>query len=386
MRIAVTLGLGISLIALIILSVQDHKRVSSIKIEDAQGSSNILGTPPREEREFKIGVSGANKVRTKEINHAVYQALVKALRDSTRWNVPSMFSSQYYLTLSEELFIFRDLYFDSDDQILSANNSSIRLRYRWDSEFSYKKFMNGEHRPEARPTRVEIQAKVGKRGSTEGYSEVAESRLQFSKGQPPVKTYFELGRARLLLPLLIQSVKQGRYEGTFHTPGRALAELVDLISPGVKRLSLSPRLAIVSKRYRMHVNMVNPWGSGPNPDHTFIITLDRFAGKRTPADLRWERQLNAVSRDLFSGEFTERLEVEVEFERNTSSRLDDEIQSLALAGKQKQKDELEHVRSLFLRDQEMLVKIVTESLSQIGLKTFPVTESKYLSTFQSKQE
>lgn len=379
MQAFATFAFGLLVLISIILGIKEDDRVSSLSIEELVSKKEFIGKPQRLEREFKIGISGATKIRTKEINEAVFQAVSKALSNGNQWHAPREVSSDYFLTASDEIFIFRDLYFDTQDMLLTKANGAIRIRYRWDSEFSYKNFLKGNHGPEARPTRVEIQSKTDRKIGNSGYSEVLESRLWFEKSAPPIHSYFEMGKGQLLLPLFIQTVKQGHFEGQYHAPAKAIADLVRRNSPDLNKVRLLPKLVVLTNRYRLHVNLVNPWGSGPNPNNTFIITIDRFSGQKVLPDLKLERQLSFKSKRMTENEFKELLEVEVEFEHNTSTRLDDEIENLKSQGRKSELARLTKMRELFLKDQALLVKIVKESLESINLKTYPVSESKYLS-------
>ena len=67
---------------------------------------------------------------------------------------------------------------------------------------------------------------------------------------------------------------------------------------------MSPKLGLLTKRNRMHFNCKNPFGSGPNPEQLFIITLDRVYCEHGCIDRK------------------NLLEIEIERERNTSTILD----------------------------------------------------------------
>jgi hypothetical protein len=288
------------------------------------------------------------------------------------WQAPPVYKQSYFITSSEDTFVFRDIYFDTMDDLLDGSNSAIRLRWRWDSNHSYREYLKGSFNRESMPTRVEIQSKVGRSEKGEGLSEVHEARMEFAKDAYPIKTFYDEGRARLLLPFFFETIKTGRFDSNVYTPAHSIAQNILLAKRDLASVQLLPKVLIVARRHRFHLNLITPWGSGPNPNNAFIVTIDRYRGTLLPPSTKWESDLQRF--DLSEAE--ERVELEVEFERNTSTRLEQEIERLAKSDLTKELRSAQSIQKLFAEDHKKLTQDIIKHLRMEGYRLDPKNVSK----------
>jgi hypothetical protein len=345
---------------------------STLFIKEAASSENLIGTPPREEKEYKIAVQMPNNERPLILNTRLNNILNKIIEKNI-WKASAYYKQKYYITSSEDTFIFRDIYFDTIDDLLEKNNSSLRLRWRWDDNSSYRNYVKGTYNRASLPTRVEIQSKVARTEMDLGFSTVQETRMEFAKDSYPIKNFFEEGKAHLLLPFFFEAIKTGRFDSKFHRPAQSITKNILSIDKNRTELKLIPKIMIVSRRHRFHLNLVTPWGSGPNPTNTFIITIDRFKGLTIDSSFKWEYELK--KQNLSHQE--ELIEIEVEFERNTSTMLEQELQKQVLNKNEIQK--IKAIQNLFFADHEKLATEIIKHLELDGYILTPKNKSKPLS-------
>ena len=74
-------------------------------------------------------------------------------------------------------------------------------------------------------------------------------------------------------------------------------------------------------------------------------------------------------------------EMEIEFERNVSTVLDEKIKKLKNKGSYEELSRLTQIRNAFLNDQKLLKKIIRDYFTNIGIDLFPLKNSKYSSAF-----
>ncbi len=283
------------------------------------------GTPPRLEREFKYSVQSGDF------------DLKKAVRDSDLWQAPGIVGSSYYLDEEVEEFVYLDIYFDTEDKLNYKNAVSYRLRQRF-------KDMESE------PYRMEFQAKVDRQELGDGFSTVYESRFEFRDESEPFSSLNPAPRAPWDLDEFISYFQAGKYKQYYTWPAKSVVDYLIPEYTDETHLVFEPELRILTKRQRQHLNMVTPWGSGPNPDQAFIISFDTSY---------------VYDGDDLVGEF---MEVEVEFERNVSEKLDNDI----LAG-----EDLGVIRDAFLEDQKTIMSVIAERIEVV-----PASKSKYLQAYE----
>ncbi len=338
------------------------------------GMARAVGTPPRAEREFKIGITGDTSRFLLDdefisLQRAIHQGLENALV-STNWSAPNLTGQPYFVERDPMMAVFRDLYFDTDDFSLCRNGDIYRLRHRF---ITPKQLAMHETRPTERdyfPYRGEIQAKTGRVEMADGFSVSNESRLEFRLGSsgfspanpPPPRPWYPKD--------YLSVVQSGLFKGLPTYPGSALAASIK--ESGYRgAVHLRPSAALISTRLRMHLNMVTEFGSGPNPNQAFIITIDRFDlsnGLEYLAFLKrgWYEGNNAARPPVWGTKF----EIEIEFERNVSTKLDSAIEA---GGSSR----LAAIRSAFLADQIKIRGIILDILHEMGLSGRAVSKSKY---------
>jgi len=128
-------------------------------------------------------------------------------------------------------------------------------------------------------------------------------------------------------------------------------------------------LVLVTNRVRVHLDVETRYGTGPNPDQAFIISIDRtdiFDGQQYLEFLARPFQGQA-SHPTALGTLHE---LEIEFERNVSTKIDELIE--------KGDDPLaQRDRDAFLHDQETLRVLVARALQDLGIEVTEASGSKY---------
>jgi hypothetical protein len=117
------------------------------------------------------------------------------------------------------------------------------------------------------------------------------------------------------------------------------------------------------------MNMVTDYGSGPNPEQAFILSLDRtvvYDGPRYMEYLEVAR-LGNIPRPRSVGTF---YEIEIEFERNVSTRLDEVIASGGSASASR-------LRDAFIEDQQRIRGVVGDVFASMDIRTSGGNRSKY---------
>jgi hypothetical protein len=181
---------------------------------------------------------------------------------------------------------FEDQYFDTSNDDLLKNNSIYRIRSRFKP---YLKWLIQNRIGSfnlLNPHRVEAQFKDNYIKVNSTTSRIDETRFEVDINSE--HSYEEL--ADLPHPL-----------GTIY-----FKEKVGAISKGKPLKAVYRSL---TKRSRFHINCLNPWGSGANPNQVFLISVDRI--------IHLESDVFKVDRLGVD------IEVEVELERNISSRLEE---------------------------------------------------------------
>lgn len=349
------------LLAAVLFGSYDRRLRTTLFVPEISSSNNLIGTPPRLEKEYKISVTLPAGERPLVLNTILNDILHKLVTESD-WQAAHFYKKNYFVTTSEDTFIFRDIYFDTADNLLEKNQSSVRLRWRWDSENSYRDYLKGAFSRRSIPTRVEIQSKVGRQTIADGFSEVHESRMEFSKDAHPIKTYIDQGRAHLLLPLFFETLKTGRFESQVHSAAQSIAHRIHSNHPDIPSLQLVPNIVILARRHRFHLNLITPWGSGPNPNNTFIVTIDRFKGLPLPASSQWEHQIGRLD----FAKAPEEVEIEIEFERNTSTLLEQEIQKLQKLPAKEELNSTRKILGFFESDHQKLAREIIKGLKDNG--------------------
>lgn len=340
---------------------------------DGLQSSLPLGTPPRAEREFKLtmevppDLTALNDDWLREAQSSVSSALIEDLV-MRGWAAPGLTGNTYDVDAESTQIVMRDFYIDSQDGVLLDNAIALRLRYRFDNA-------DGLDGHEAAPTvrrhfpfRAEVQAKVDREEMGDGYSTSNESRLEFrieaspfSEGRLPPPAPWPLDD---VLPIALT----GLFEDSPTTPGALLAHALD--ETGLSgQIDLKVTLVAVSSRTRLHMNMITEYGSGPNPEQAFILSLDRTDVYDGPGYMEYLEvvRLGNIPRPRPVGTF---YEMEIEFERNVSTRLDEVIASGGSASASR-------LRDAFIEDQQRIREVVGDVFAAMEIRTSGGNRSKY---------
>lgn len=332
-----------------------------------------VGTKPRLEREFKLTVSFSSDPATNfdEWERDIQASLVGNLTDyslSDLWAAPIISGQKYTVDQKPTQLVMRDFYMDTEDDLLLNNALALRLRYRFDNESSLVRHESAPTVRQHYPFRSEIQVKAGRDAIGDGFSVSNEARLEFRETSPP----FSSGKTPPPAPWPVEDflpiVKTGIYDGSVTTPGHLLAN--SLIDKGANgNIKLEVVLVAISTRTRFHMNMETDYGSGPNPEQAFILSLDRteiYDGKSYESFLQSTNQKTTL-RPSPSGIF---YEMEIEFERNISTKLDDVIENQSI-------EAANLLRDAFLEDQKTIRSLVAELFESRGLETSSMNLSKY---------
>tara|TARA_Y100000588_G_scaffold52070_1_gene48984 strand:+ start:1568 stop:2737 length:1170 start_codon:yes stop_codon:yes gene_type:complete len=332
-----------------------------------------IGTKSRLEREYKLAVEfpPGFTTDTDGWERNMQTSLLLALSDDSivdRWAASTILGQQYTVDLEPTQLVMRDFYMDTADDLLLNNAIALRLRYRFDNKNAlvYHEFaptVNQHY-----PFRGEIQVKVGHEETVDGFSVSNEARLEFRESAPP----FSSGKTPPPAPWPIEDympiVKTGIYEGSVSTPGNLLSNT--LIDKGFKEIiNLEVALVAISTRTRFHMNMKTQYGSGPNPEQAFILSFDKteiYEGQSYLAFLQATKK-DPMYRPVPNGVF---YEMEIEFERNISTNLDDAIETQNIKA-------ANLLRDAFLKDQKTIRSVVTELFESRGIKISGMNLSKY---------
>jgi hypothetical protein len=117
------------------------------------------------------------------------------------------------------------------------------------------------------------------------------------------------------------------------------------------------------------MNMVTEYGSGPNPEQAFILSLDRTDVYDGPGYIEYLEvaRLGNIPRPRPVGTF---YEMEIEFERNISTRLDEVIAGEGSASASR-------LRDAFIEDQQRIREVVGDVFAAMDIRTSGGNRSKY---------
>jgi len=344
-------------------------------------SKDPIGTPARIEREFKIGFSDATQkllldTELNKLKDRLYHKLRRSIV-SVDWKAPDLTQRPYFIRRSPINSVFRDIYLDTNDVDLCRNALVYRLRHRFRN--SKQLHMHETHPvdPSYYPYRGEIQSKVNRVEEGGGYSHVREARLEFRRESPPFSDTFPPPPPPWHPRIFLKVAQKGIFGANVMSPAKVLAAALRQKITTNDAVSLKPKIVLISTRLRMHLNMKTYFGSGPNPDQAFILTIDR-----TDA-YRGREYSNFLSRAWYEGDDAVRpalsdswFEVEIEFERNLSTVLDSKI----IEGESKK---LFALRVAFLEDQKTIKRLVMEFLRGSNFTAGKIGKSKYSHSCES---
>lgn len=351
----------------------ERQSKSSFDINELSVFSLGLGTQARKEREYKIGVVSSSQATSDSPQTVVYRLLSLIATTNQELSAEKLLKRKYSLSKAKT-FIFRDIYFDTYDNKLNKHNAIYRLRYRWKQRNSFYKYIRGENIRDNKPVRVEVQAKLDRRKIAPGYSEALETRFELDGNKPPLSQLASSWHTNQLLSAMVLLAKTGRFADGFISPLVDVARQLQSVGHENKRVYLRSKKVIVSERTRYHLSMKTPWGSGNNPDHAFIVTIDKYWDFPVDKNIMRETQIAKQLLININRRDNAKTEIEIEFERNTSTELDLQIDKTLNIEK---KARLIKVRNTFLADQKYIFSELQKNLLKSGFQAQPVDASKY---------
>lgn len=139
----------------------------------------------------------------------------------------------------------------------------------------------------------------------------------------------------------------------------------------------------MTERFRQHLNIKSPWGSGPNPEQSYIISLDSSEVYGATSYLKFLKRRSLGDKKAKSPDEIGRLiEIEIEFERNVSDVLDRKIVEAKEKGMQEELANLTAAREAFLLDQQRIMTVVKDYFADKGVDIYPASKSKYVQAFE----
>ena len=256
---------------------------------------NLGGTPPRVEIESKYAFMVEEHFDDLAFTSAIHNRL-RIILNSFKFGEVGL--CKINLDPSPLSFAFLDYYYDTDDLAVLNRSSAFRLRLRWNSFLSYVRFKLYPFSKLFRPTRTEIQAKIDYK-NIGGALSTNESRFEFRKESHPFNDGVELPPVNWTVQDFSEIIKSGKFADYYIYPAYSVKQI------GIDTNQLKHKLTLLTKRNRMHLNCKSPFGSGPNPDQLFIVTVDLVFCEYG-----------------CSNKYSRIVEVEIERERNTSTVID----------------------------------------------------------------
>ncbi len=369
--------------------VSEDMNIRSLSLEHPVGGApdSGVGTPPREEREFRYRLgypenSSAGAVARLDgdmVALTINQALKEAVENRSLWRASEITQTPYRASDEFETSVYRDIYIDSPDQVNYKNNISYRLRNRFKSLRSHNQHLKEPQHPAFWPYRSEFQGKVGRSNPETGLTVVEEGRFEFRRQSKPFSAAFPPPPPPWRLRDLMPHFQVGSFYGEVTTPGRLVREYLKSILPSDHgAVVYSPKVVLVTERRRQHLEIKTPWGTGPNPDQSFIITLDSSKIFDAQEYLDVVKSAEAMKKVELPSERGRLVELEMEFERNVSEGVAQALRAARESGQEDEIKKLEIVQDAFLKDQDKIVATIRERLSLLGVTLEPVHKSKFV--------
>lgn len=257
------------------------------------------GIDPRKEVEVKLAFNPS--LRAESVTQALLERLsVMATKEEfefarvvgERFKVGSFFRPN----------VFVDYYLDTPEHFLMRRGAAYRLRYRWDESYKYWLYQWFPFFSDLHPARCEVQFKRDyKFSDREDVLEVTETRFEFRNEAEPFSISKDAPASPWEKTEFIEYAKTGVFRQWHLKPSVELVNFVRAQDPEREKLELGEVLDLIVTRHRLHLTLKHPWGSGPNPDHVILISIDEVQDKGGTSRL---------------------LEFEIEMERNTNSMLE----------------------------------------------------------------
>ena len=334
------------------------------------------GSPPRLEREYTFDFLDSN-LDSQDPNDLAEEVLdsIKKNLDNGSWAVPKIIESDYFTDDIVKEYFYRDIYFDTPDNLSYNSNTLYRLRNRFKGIKAHEKHLKDQDNPDYWPYRIEFQAKTDVREEDDGFSSVKEARFEFREESKPFGPTNLPPERPWNLNEFIGYLQSGQFK-QYHTwPAKALVEYLIPEHTKDDKLFYEPRVFVMTERFRSHLNIKSKWGSGPNPTQAYIITLDR-SEIYPPSYLNYLEGNGKKPKSLGV-----MVEVETEYERNVSSELDKQMLEAMESGNSSELAYLNLVREAFFQDQKNIMKTMIDYFAKKGIEITPNKKTKYKKAF-----
>ena len=238
------------------------------------------------------------------------------------------------------------------------------------------------------PYRCEFQFKSYKK--EESNLRVNETRFEFRNESQPFKEKSSAPKPPWAFEEYIKAAATGKYKSYQLNTSQELAKIAST-KLGIKTLKLSPALLIITKRKRLHMLIENPYGlisakkgygAQENAAQALFFTVDHSKVFSTELLNIYNLGLTFSEKHSLTKRLARRLkrsfesnlnftEVEIEFERNIASALNDAI------AKQPHNSQPVELKQAFLKDRDKLKEIISTIFEDMGHKLTPSFKSKY---------
>lgn len=344
-------------------------------------NKKAFGTPGRWEREYKYTFTNLDPTTRDplEIADEIRDALAERANDRSFWSVYKYIDTSYYADERAKDFFFTDIYFDNEERLNHKYGVSYRFRNRYSSYKAYQYHNKRFYLSRFWPYRLEFQAKTKREELGGGFSETLESRFEFRKESAPFSETKTPPAPPWDRDFFIPAFESGYFDGMLTAPAQEIMKFYKNKIGNEKNLIFKPSSVVLTNRYRQHLNIQTPWGSGPNPEQSYIISLDHSLIYRAEDYMRF-----LTARRLGNKKYPEPaadaqiVEIEVEFERNVSDQLDRAIKEAVAANDTEKAKKLKETRAAFLEDQKNIMNLITDYFAQQNIEVKPIGKSKYV--------
>lgn len=338
-------------------------------------NEKAYGTEGRKEREFKFRLDPVpQREEMEQIVLRIIDELNKRIaKGGEQLLAPTVTKIPYKVPSSVAQFAYRDVYLDTPSKDLFRLNGVYRVRNRFKSWRDHENHVEDPSHPAFWQFRGEVQGKFDRHPDADIGAVVTESRFEFREPSEPFKS------SPLRVPPpppwevtdLIRYAQAGTFKGIPMTPSVALAQFLRKNGINSEYVNFEPAVAALLERTRFHIEMSSKWGSGPNPEQAFLVSFDyaeTYPGKEYLAAYgKGMKNVPALSKFM---------ELELEFERNVSDKMDRVAEGKDGVSKEAQA-EAEAARKIFLKDYATLGGYIADSIKSLGYNVSETVMSKF---------
>jgi hypothetical protein len=313
-------------------------------LNDKPGPS---GTPEREEYEFKYAIKDNGKVSVKSIAKHIEET-IKDISKKELFLFEKLVGKKYFLNDRFQAFVFKDYYYDTKNNDILNSNSALRMRYRWTSPQNHIFYNIFPFIKLFYPNRCEFQFKRNYTFPKPGFAKVYESRFEFRDASEPFINKILAPEAPWPFEEYQKYLLSGYYKNFKIAP---VFNMIKVLSEkNTNEVKLEKKFECVTTRYRSHLNIETPWGTGPNPTHAFILTIDHTVTDKMKF-----------------------YEIEIEIERNVSTAMNSMIDSDDLGNpiRNEAREFSKLAKNAVVKDLELIQEGLLNKISN-NIETLPV--------------